>query len=134
MRRIRNLLKSYNDLSGERAVIVDTIHRIKQQIGFMKDEFSYRLDKLFSVFLRYCQANCFLNPKKGASSIQNPSMSLMRPRFSSQSIPTTNIYEQMAGKNNQSDMYSYLIRMMNMLNANKDDPNLQTYNINCRFI
>ncbi len=36
MRRIRNLYKSYHDLSGEKDHILETIKRIKQQIGFMK--------------------------------------------------------------------------------------------------
>lgn len=115
---------------------MDTMQRFKQQIGFMKDEFSYRLDKLFGVFWRYCQANSYFTPKKpAASSIQNPSMSLMRPKFPGQTIPNPPFFDQIPGpgQGSQSDMYNYLMRMMNMMNANKEDPNFQTYNINCRL-
>lgn len=36
IRRVKNLHKSYNDLTAEQGTIIQTIHKIKEQIDFMK--------------------------------------------------------------------------------------------------
>jgi hypothetical protein len=70
-----------------------------------------------------------MNFKKPASSIQNPAVSLVKPKFSSQPAnPLANFLEHAAG-GNQTEMYNYLMRMMGSL-ANKDDPTMPTYNLN----